>query len=114
MLPKLNPKKLNKLQFKTLAIMQEFAATDIAEDGENDGEVKLNHIPRPHGNHFHVGSGVVLTKDATGLFNRGAWAALDRKGLTRGGIFPFTTTPIHKEMDYDTGMREQLVHGSYH
>ena len=49
MLPKRNPKKLNKLQFKTLAIMQEFAATDIAEDGENDGEVKLNHIPRPHG-----------------------------------------------------------------
>ena len=31
MLPKLNPKKLNKLQFKTLAIMQEFAATHIAE-----------------------------------------------------------------------------------
>ena len=38
MLPKRNPKKLNKLQLKTLAIMQEFAATDIAEDGENDGE----------------------------------------------------------------------------
>ena len=110
MLPKRNPKKLNKLQFKTLAIMQEFAATDIAEDGE----VKLNQIPRPHGDHFHVGSGVVLTKDATGLFNRGAWAALDRKGLTRGGNFPFTTTLIHKEMDYDTGMREQIVHGSYH
>ena len=44
----------------------------------------------------------------------GVWAALDRKGLTRGGIFPFTTTLIHKEMDYDTGMREQIVHGSYH
>lgn len=40
MLPKRNPKKLNKLQLKTMAIMQEFAATDIADDGENDGEVK--------------------------------------------------------------------------
>ena len=86
MLPKRNPKKLNKLQFKTLAIMQEFAATDI-------GEVKLNHIPRPHGDHFHVGSGVVLTKDATGLFNRGAWAALDRKGLTRGVNLSFHNDP---------------------
>ncbi len=90
--------------------MQEFAATDIGEDAE----VKLNHIPPPHRDHFHVASGVVLTKDATGLFNRGVWAALDRKGLTRGGIFPFTTTLIHVEMDYDTGMREQIVHGSYH
>ena len=114
MLPKRNPKKLNKLQFKTLAIMQEFAATDIAEDGENDGEVKLNHIPRPHGEHFHVANGVVLTKDATGLFNRGVWAALDRKGLTRGGIFPFTTTLTQEGMDYDTCMREQIVHGSDH
>lgn len=81
MLPKRNPKKLNKLQFKTLAIMQEFAATDIAEDGENDGEVKLNHIPRPHGDRFHVGNGVVLTKDATGLFNRVFGRHLIAKGL---------------------------------
>ena len=112
--PKRNPKKLNKLQLKTLAILQEFAGTDIAEAGENDGEVKLNQIPRPHGDHFHVPNGVVLTKDATGLFNRGVWAALDRKGLMRTGVFPFSTTLTVEGVDYDTGVREQLVHGSDH
>jgi len=67
--PKRKPTKSNKLQLKTLPIMQEFAGTDIANDGENDGEVKLNQTPHPHGDHFHVAYGGVLTKDATRPFN---------------------------------------------
>ena len=90
--PKRKPKKPNKLQLKTLPIMQEFAATDIANDGENDGEVKLNQSPHPHGDHLHVAYGVVLTKDATRPFNWGVWAALDPKGLIRPDVFTFTTT----------------------
>ena len=93
MLPKRNPKKLNKLQFKTLAIVQEFAATDIAEDGENDGEVKLNHIPRPHGDQFHVGSGVVLTKDAKGLFNRGVLGGTSSQRANPWRNFSFHNDP---------------------
>ena len=86
--PKRNPKKLNKLQLKTLAILQEFAESDLAAPGENEGEIRIAQLPRPHMDHFHVGNGVVLTKDANGLYNRGVWAALDRKGLARAGVFP--------------------------
>lgn len=42
MAPKRNPKKLNKLQLRTLAILQGFAESDIAGPGENDGEIRLS------------------------------------------------------------------------
>jgi len=112
--PKRNPKKLNKLQLKTLSILQEFAGANIAEPGEREGEVRINQIPRPHMDHFHVADGVVLTKDATGLFNQSVWAALERKGLMRAGEFPFSTTLTAEGINYDTGVREQIVHGSDH
>lgn len=114
MAPKRNPKKLNKLQLRTLAILQGFAESDIAGPGENDGEIRLSQIPRPHGDHFHVANGIVMTKDATGLYNRGVWAALDRKGLMRTGVFPFTTTLTVEGLDYDTGVKEQIIHSSDH
>ena len=84
--------KLNQLQLKTLFILNEFAGANVAGPGEGEGEVRTNQIPRPYMDHFHVADGVVLTKDATGLFNRGVWAALERKGLMRAGEFPFSTT----------------------
>ena len=55
-----------------------------------------------------------MTKDATGLYNRGVWAARDRKGLTRTGVFPFTTTLTPEGLDYDTGVKEQIIHSSDH
>jgi len=39
--------------------------------------------------HFRFGDGVVLTKNATGLFNRSIWSALERKGLMCEGDFSF-------------------------
>jgi hypothetical protein len=111
---KRNPKKLNKLQLKTLALFQGFANSDIAGPGEDEGEIHIGQIPQPHGNHFHVGNGVVMTKDAIGLNNRGVWAALDRKGLMRSGVFPFTTTLTLEGLDYDTGMKGQIIHSSDH
>ena len=114
MAPKRNPKKLNKLQLRTLAILQGFAESDIAGPGENDGEIRLSQIPRPHGDHFHVANGIVMTKDATGLYNRGVWAALDREGLMRTGVFPFTTTLTVEGLDYGTGVKEQIIHSSDH
>ncbi|MEE2688543.1 MAG: hypothetical protein VX430_03870 [Pseudomonadota bacterium] len=52
--------------------------------------VRTNQIPRPHMGHFHVADGVVLSKDATGLFNWGVWAAFERKGIMRAvGILLF-------------------------
>ena len=112
--PKHNPKKLNSLQLKTLAILQEFAESDIAVPGENEGEIRIAQIPRPHQDHFHVGAGVVLTRDATGLFNRGVWAALNRKGLTRGGVFPLSITLTPEGLTYDTGVKDQIIHGTDH
>lgn len=112
--PKRNPKKLNKLQLKTLAILQEFAEMDMAGPGENEGEIRIAQLPRPHMDHFHAANGVVLTKDAVGLNNRGVWAALDRKGLTRSGVFPLSITLTAEGLDYDTGVKEQIVHTSDH
>lgn len=114
MAPKSNPKKLNKLQLKTLALLQACAETDAAGPGENEGDVRIAQLPRPHGDHFHVGAGVVLSRDATGLFNRGVWAALGRKGLTRGGVFPMSITLTPEGLAYETGLREQIVHTSDH
>lgn len=114
MAPKRNPKKLNKLQLKTLALFQCFADSDLAGPGENEGEIHIGQIPQPHGNHSHVGSGVVMTKDAIGLNNRGVCAALDRKGLMRTGVFPFTTTLTPEGLEYETEMKEQIIHSSDH
>lgn len=112
--PKRNPKKLNKLQLKTLTILQGFAASEIGAPGENEGEIRIGQIPQPHGNHFHVGEGVVMSRDAVGLTNRGVWAALDRKGLMRSGVFPFSTTLTPEGLDYDTGMTDEIIHTSDH
>ncbi|MEL0020091.1 MAG: hypothetical protein VW709_09450 [Rickettsiales bacterium] len=112
--PKNNPKKLNKLQLKTLAILQEFAETDLAGPGENEGEMRIGQIPRPHMDHFHVANGVVLIKDAVGLNNRGVWAALDRKGLIRTGVFPLSITLTPEGLSYETGVKAEIVHGSDH
>ena len=55
-----------------------------------------------------------MTKDATGLYNRGVWAALAPKGLMRTGVFPFTTTLTPKGLGYKTGVKEQIIHSSDH
>ena len=109
---KRNPRKLNNLQLKTLTLLQEFSKSDIALPGENEGEVFLTHIPQPHQDHFHVGKGVIFTKDATGLSNPNVWAALDRKGLIRGEKFPFSITITPDGLSYNTGIREKIIHGN--
>jgi hypothetical protein len=112
--PRKNPLKLNKLQLKTLTILQELAESDLATPGENEGEVRIGQIPQPHQDHFHIGEAVIFMRDATGLTNRGVWAALDRKGLIRAGVFPFTVTLTAEGLAYDTGLREQILHKADH
>ena len=55
-----------------------------------------------------------MAKDGTGFCNRGVWAALDRKGLMRTGVFPFTTTLTPEGLGYNTGVKEQIIHSSDH
>lgn len=111
--PKVNPLKLNPLQSKTLVLFQELARSPETSQTTDDGEAVLTTLPRPHGNHFHVGAKVVLSKDASGLTNPAAWAALERKGLIRGS-FPYAVTLTKDGLAYDTGIAAQILHGSDH
>lgn len=110
---KKNPLKLNPLQCKTLVLFQELARHPQTSQVNEAGEVVLTTLPHPHGNHFHVGSKVAMSADATGLGNPAVWAALERKGLIRGS-FPMALALTKDGVDYDTGIADQVLHGSDH
>lgn len=111
--PKQNPLRLNKLQLKTLTLFQELALSTETSSAREDGSFLITSIPQPHGNHFHLGAGVVMAADATGLRNEAVWRALERKALIASN-FPIglVLTPAGK--DYDTGLREQILHIADH
>jgi len=111
--PKANPLKLNPLQLKTLVLFQELARHPQTSSALPGGEVFLSALPHPHGDHFHVGAKVALSKDASGLANASVWAALERKGLIRGN-FPLAVTLTAPGIAYDTGIAQQVLHGSDH
>ncbi len=114
MAPKRNPLKLNKLQLKTLTLLQELARLpDMATPNAETGEVQITGFPPPHGNHFHLGPYVVLGRDATGLRNEAVWRALNRKALAYG-TFPIAITLTPAGIAYETGLQEQILHGSDH
>ncbi|MDX6750345.1 hypothetical protein SH611_11055 [Geminicoccaceae bacterium 1502E] len=108
-----NPLKLNALQLKTLVILQELARDgDVASPAE-DGAVAIRELPRPHGDHFHVGSAVVLSRDATGLFNPSVYGALARKGLVLGA--PAGMPVVTREgLAYETGIAGTILHRADH
>lgn len=111
---KRNPLNLNPLQLKTLTLLQELArtSTEALPEGEADG-VALRRLPTPHGDHFHLGEAVVAVRDATGLRNPSVWAALERKGLIRSRLpEAIIVTPLGQE--YDTGMRDAILHRAEH
>ena len=112
--PKYNPLKLNKLQLKTLTIFQHLASepTTSSKD-EATGEVTISLIPQPHGNHFHVGSRIVMSRDASGLQKQAVWNALERKGLAVAN-FPIAIRLTPGGIDYDTGLAGQILIGSDH
>jgi len=111
--PKANPKALNALQLKTLTLIQEIARDpEVATEDPETGAVMIGRLPRPHGNHFHLGRFVVMKADATGLDNRGVWAALIRKGLVVPSDKGMAITP--EGLAYETGLREKILHGSDH
>jgi hypothetical protein len=111
--PKRNPLNLNPLQLKTLTLLQEVAklAGKPAAD-EAAGSVAISELPHPHGDHFHLGEAVVAARDATGLRNPSVWAALERKGLI--GVKPDTVIVTALGLDYDTGLREAILHRAAH
>ena len=111
--PKNNPLRLNKLQLKTLTLFQELARSPETSSDRGEGSYLIASIPQPHGNHFHLGQGVVMAADATGLGNESVWRALHRKTLIESS-FPSALMLTKAGMDYDTGLRAQIIHSSDH
>lgn len=108
--PRRNPLKLNPLQLRTLTLLQELArAPDYARPGEEPGSVLITSLPRPHGDHFHLGEAVVAARDATGLANPAVWTALERKGLVRKGAAGGALLTA-EALSYDTGLRQAILH----
>jgi len=112
--PVKNPLKLNSLQLKTLAILQVIAEAGGGATDEASGETVLDALPHPHGDHFHIGHHVVAARDASGLGNRAAWLALERKGLARILAFPRAIALTRAGRDYDTGLGAAILHGHDH
>lgn len=110
---KTNPLKLNPLQAKTLVLFQEMARHPELSGPDPRGGVFLGQIPHPHGNHFHIGSKVVSSADATGFTNRSVWVALERKGLIRSA-FPYALTLTDEGLAYDTGLDATVLHETDH
>lgn len=112
--PKRNPLNLNPLQLKTLTLLQELARTAGKPAPEGDaGGVAITELPNAHGDHFHLGEAVVAARDATGLRNPSVWAALERKGLIRPKLpEAVILTPLGQE--YDTGLRDAILHRASH
>jgi hypothetical protein len=100
---KKNPLNLNALQLKTLALLQALARLPgHGRPADEPGSILVDNLPRPHGDHFHLGDAVVLSRDATGLGNPAAWAALERKGLIKS-MFPDAAVVTAAGLAYETG-----------
>lgn len=111
---KKNPLNLNALQLKTLVLLQELARLDGRPAPDSpEGHILVSGLPNPHGDHFHLGEAIVMSRDATGLANEGAWAALERKGLIKA-MFPVAAVLTPAGIAYDTGLRELILHRGHH
>lgn len=105
MAPKHNPLKLNPLQLRTLALLQELARhPSTATRDPQSGEATINHLPHVHGDHAHIGELVVSARDASGFSNPSVWAALERKGLVRGDFPHASITLTAAGLEYATGL----------
>lgn len=114
MAPKNNPLGLNPLQLRTLTILQHLSRfPESSTRNEETGEVMITNLPQPHGNHFHCGDAVVLTRDATGLRNESVWRALERKGLVRS-FWPFGIALTENGLAYETRLDSTILHRADH
>jgi hypothetical protein len=114
MTTKKNPLNLNALQLKTLTLLQELAQSPHhAHPADASGSVLVENLPQPHGDHFHVGAAVAMTKDASGLGNVAVWTALERKGLLKS-MFPLAAALTPAGLAYDTGLRDTILHRAHH
>jgi hypothetical protein len=103
-----NPKDLNGLQLRTLAIFQVLAAAGTPDEAG----IVIDEFPHAHGDHMHVGGYSMFTRDATGLANEAVWVALARKGLVISD-YPESLTLTKEGRDYPVGQLN-IFHGHAH
>lgn len=114
MAKKQNPLNLNPLQLRTLTLLQALATLPgHGTAADEPGSYMVSNLPSPHGDHFHLGNWVVVSRDATGLSNEAAWVVLERKGLIRS-MFPMSCIVTAAGMGYETGLKQRILHGSDH
>ncbi|WP_417316642.1 hypothetical protein [Emcibacter sp.] len=105
--------KINSLQKRTLALFQELAKhPETGNFNAETGEATVAFLPRPHGDHVHIGDYVVSARDASGFTNEKVWVALERKGLIRSG-YPLQVTLTAEGLAYDTGLLGELEHSDH-
>jgi len=117
-MPKKNPLNLNSLQLKTLTLFQalsqiEGIAKPHDDPGDEPGHIMITGLPRPHGDHFHLGHYIVRSQDASGLANESVWVALERKNLIKS-LFPMGCVLTPAGGAYDTGLADQILHQGHH
>ncbi|HET6158490.1 MAG TPA: hypothetical protein VFE34_09115 [Dongiaceae bacterium] len=116
---KKNPLNLNPLQLKTLTLFQALSQMEGIAAPHDDpsgepGHIMISHMPRPHGDHFHLGSYVVRAQDASGLANESVWTALERKKLIKS-LFPMACVLTPTGVSYETGLKDQILRqGGHH
>ena len=97
---------LNALQGRTLALFQELAKSEETSARiEGSSDISIMFIPRPHGNHVHIGKFVVSARDASGLANEKVWKALERKGLAKSE-FPYRIILSEAGLSFNTGYHD--------
>jgi hypothetical protein len=102
------PVKLNKLQNRTLALLQVLAKhPGGATIDPQTGDATITQLPRPHGDHVHVGDFVVSGRDTSGFANQAVWVALERKGLAKSN-YPLSITLTKAGQDFDTGFGDMF------
>jgi len=114
MAPKKNPLNLNPLQLRTLALLQALARIPgQARPAGDDGALLVGNLPKMHGDHFHLGDAVVMTRDASGLHNPAVWVVLERKGLIKS-FFPDGAAVTPAGLAYETGVDGTILHRADH
>jgi hypothetical protein len=112
--PKKNPLNLNPLQLRTLALLQALARIPgHARPAGEDGALLVGNVPAVQGDHFHLGDAVVMTRDATGLYNPAVWVVLERKGLIKS-FFPEAATLTPTGLAYETRLEAAILHRADH
>lgn len=106
--------KLNKLQDRTLALLQELAEqSDLALKDEETGDIRVHIQLHSHHDHMHIGRFTVSTRFASGLENENVWKVLERKGLIKSQ-FPMSLDLTKAGQDYQTSVRDQMLQDSDH